>query len=102
MASLAAAGLEARAAGGWVDIGPGSSRNPLEVDLLYAPVFKRAEPVPLGTGPFTFVEGDARHIVLQRVKPVPGRVARVEFHAVPTARDAFALALRGEANAVLN
>ena len=102
VASLAAAGLEARAAGGWVEIGPGSSRDPLDVGVLYALVYRRAEPVPVGTGPFAFVEGDARHIVLQRVKPVPGRVARVEFHAVPTARDAFALALRGEANAVLN
>ncbi len=102
VASLAAAGLEARAAGGWVEIGRGPSRDPLDVDVLYAPVYKRSESVPLGTGPFAFVEGDARHIVLRRVQAVAGRIARVEFQAAPTTRDAFALALRGEANAILN
>ncbi len=102
LASLAAAGLEARAEGGWVEIGAGASRNPIDVDLLTAPVYKRGAAVPLGTGPFAFVEGDASHIVLRRVAPVTGRVARVEFQAAPTTRDAFALALRGEANAVLN
>lgn len=102
VASLAAAGLEASAAAGWVEIRRGASRDPLDVDVLYASVYKRSGPVPLGTGPFAFVEGDASHIVLRRVNPVAGRVARVEFQAASTARDAFALALRGEANAVLN
>ncbi len=98
--SLAASGLEARAAGSWVEVGRGASPNPLEVALLYTLVFREGDPAPLGTGPFRLVEADARHIFLERVRPESGRVARVEIEAVPTSRDAFAKALRGEANAV--
>jgi hypothetical protein len=100
-ASLSASGLQVRSSGEWFEIGAGSSKDPLVVTLLYTVVFKVSDPVPLGTGQFAFVEGDARHLVLRRTHPVPGRVARVEVQAVPTPRDAFALALRGEVNAVI-
>ncbi len=101
IASLAAAGFEARPAGEWLEIGPGSSRDPLEVALLYALIYKDAAPSPLGTGPYAPIESDAAHLVLRRVKPAQGRIAKVEFRAVSTRRDAFARLLRGEANAVL-
>ncbi len=101
VSSLSGYGLKVRPTGEWLDIGPGSSRDPLEVTLLSPAVFKDASPVPLGTGPFAFVEGDARHIVLRRVRPEPGRIARVEIEVVATPRDAFARALRGEVNAVM-
>ncbi len=101
MASLAAAGFEARRAGEWIEIGRGSSRDPLEVAILYAFIHKEGGPTPLGTGPFAPIEGDPAHLVLRRVKPAPGRIAKVEFRAVATTRDAFARLLRGEANATL-
>ncbi len=99
--SLSAVGLAARAGGGGVEVEQGSSPDPLEIKLLYAAVFKEATPAPLGTGPFRLVEADARHILLERIDPEPGRIARVEIESVPTPRDAFAKALRGEANAVM-
>lgn len=99
--SVAASGLTAHHAGEWLEIGPGTSRDPLEVALLYTTVTRDAAPAPLGTGPFRLVEADARRILLERVHPEPGRVARVEAEAVATSRDAFARALRGEANAVV-
>ncbi|HET6921921.1 MAG TPA: hypothetical protein VFI16_02120, partial [Anaeromyxobacteraceae bacterium] len=101
VASLGAAGLQVRSSGEWFEIGAGSSRDPLAVTLLYTVVFKASGPVPLGTGPFAFVEGDARHLVLRRTHPAPGRIARVEIRAAPTPRDAFAWALRGEVSAVV-
>ncbi len=101
VASLSAAGFEATPAGDWLEIGSGSSRDPLEMALLYAFIYKEASPSPLGTGPYALVEGDPAHLVLRRVKPAPGRIAKVEFRAVPTTRDAFARLLRGEAEALL-
>ncbi len=101
VASLAAAGLEVTPGGEWLEIRPGTSKNPLEVTLLlFAVVYKEATPAPLGTGPFRLLEGDARHIVLERVRPEPDRIARVEIRSAPTPRDAFAWALRGDVNAV--
>ncbi len=102
IASLAAAGFEVRRAGEWIEIGRGSSRDPLEVALLYAFIYKEARPAPLGTGPFAPIEGDPAHLVLRRVKPAPGRIAKVEFRAVATTRDAFARLLRGEADATFS
>jgi hypothetical protein len=99
--SIAASGLKARQDGDWLEIEPGSSRDPLDVALLYTTVTRDAAPAPLGTGPFRLVEADARRIVLERVRPAPGRIARLLIESVPTPRDAFARALRGEVNAVV-
>jgi MarR-like DNA-binding transcriptional regulator SgrR of sgrS sRNA len=99
--SLAAAGVRAREQGEWLDLEPASAGEPIEPLLLYALVFKPTSGVPLGTGPYAFVEGDERHVVLRRVRPDPGRIAEVEMVAYPSLRDAFARLLRSEVNAAL-
>jgi len=99
--SFVAAGLRVKEKGEWLEIEPASAGEPVEPLLLYAVVFRPGSEVPLGTGPYAVVEGDARHIVLRRVRPDPRRIARVEMVAYPSLRDAFARLLRSEVNAAL-
>lgn len=100
--SLSAAGLRAEEHGEWLELEPAKASEPVEPLLLYA-VVTRPVPgnPPLGTGPYAFVEGDERHIVLRRVHPDPRRIAEVEMVGYPSLRDAFARLLRNEVNAAL-
>ncbi len=99
--SLAAAGIRSQARGEWLEVEPADGRSSLDASLLFANVFRETRDGFLGTGPFALVRGDASRILLRRVSPAPGRIASVEIRGYPTAREAFARALRGEANAVL-
>jgi len=100
--SLGSSGLRVREHGGWLEIEPSSADEPIEPLLLYALISRPTAGAPaLGTGPYAFVEGDARHIVLRRVEPGPRRIAQVEIVGYPSLRDAFARLLRNDVNAAL-
>jgi hypothetical protein len=101
-ASLRAAGLDARPAGEWIEVRSGAAKGALEFSLALAVVFREGPSGPLGTGPFVVAEGSSERVVLKRGRAGPGRIARVEFIAYPSERDAFAHALRGDMNAALS
>ena len=100
--SIQATGLIARATGGWLEIEPAQNGLPVDAGLLTATIFKRTPAGELGTGPFRLESYNERRLVVKRVRPVPGRIGTVEFVSFPTAREAFARALKGEVNAVTN
>ncbi len=100
--SLATSGLRVTERREWLEIEPANADEPIEPLLLYTLISKPVSGAPpLGTGPFAFVEGDARHILLRRLRPDPRRVASVEIVGYPSLRDAFARLLRSEVNAGL-
>jgi hypothetical protein len=101
-ASADAAGLAARVDGRWLDLEPRDAGFPVEIVLLTATVFKSTPRGDVGTGPFRVVAQDAQRMALERVVPRPGRIARVELVSFSSVREAFARALKGEVNAVLN
>jgi hypothetical protein len=102
-ASLEAQGFSARVDDGAVVASKKGVGGPaLEVELLFAAVFRPTAAGPIGTGPFALVEGDAAHLRLRRVVPVPGRIGEVELAAFATPRDAFARVIRGEANGIVS
>ncbi len=100
--SLESSGLQVAERGEWLEIEPANADEPVEPLLLYTVVSKAGSgPTVLGTGPFAFVEGDPKHILLRRLHPDPRRVASVEIVGYPSLRDAFARLLRSEVNAGL-
>ncbi len=101
IASLAAKGLHGTVRGEWLEVEPETPGRLVEPELLYTAVFKRTATGFLGTGPFRFVEQTETRIALERRKPAPGRIRRVEILAFPTAREIFARVVRGDANAAL-
>lgn len=95
-----AAGLKVRRGGRWLWIEPGASGLPVEAVLAMTGVWKPVAGGEVGTGPFRMVSEDGNRIALERVRPAPGRVARVEIVAFSSTRESFARALKGEVNAV--
>lgn len=86
---------------GWLTLrwqGPGESA---EEQLLSALLWRSSGRGPIGTGPFVVANQDATHILLRRRNPSARRVGEVELVSVPTPREAFAAALRGEVNMLL-
>ncbi len=96
--SLEAKGLRARAEGEWLEIEPNDPRAAVEPLLLFATVFKKTPQGFVGTGPFAIEESGEWRISLRRIHPAPGRISRVELLAFPSVRDAFARAIRGDAD----
>lgn len=98
--SARAAGLEAEVApDGSVTVSSG--RRPVEGALLFTAVFRAGARGALGTGPYRMVEQSADRMVLERVRPSPRRIARVEVLGFPSERDALARLLRGDVNAMI-
>jgi hypothetical protein len=96
--AAAVAGVSATRDGDWIVLDASSA---LAARLYFAGVYREEGERVLGTGPFRVVEETPWRIVLERVHPVRGRIARVELIGVPTTRDALARTLRGETNAVI-
>ena len=71
---------------------------PVEVDLAFATVARRTATGWLGTGAFAVESQEPHRVVLRRVQPAPGRIARVELVGCASSREAFARLLRGELN----
>jgi hypothetical protein len=101
IASLGARGLRASVRGEWLEIEPQSSGVPVESMLIFAAAYKQTSAGYVGTGPFHLVEQTEARIVLERNRPKPRRVNRVEIVAFPTSRDTFSRVVRGDANATL-
>ncbi len=102
IASLVAFGIRGtEQEDGWLEIEPMESGAPIDPLLLRAYLFKQGADGPLGTGSFAVVTQDTERILLHRVKPLAGRITQVELVAYVNKRDAFAAALRGEADALL-
>jgi len=72
----------------------------LERELALTAVARQAGGRYLGTGPFAVTSLQPDRLVLTRVQPVPGRIARVEFVACATGREALVRLLRGELGAI--
>ncbi len=98
--SIRAGGLTVTQDGRWLEIEPGRDGLRVDAALLMATLFKPSRAGDLGTGPFRLVDYQERRLIVERMVPVPGRIRRVEFIAFPTAREAFARALKREVNAV--
>jgi len=73
----------------------GAAVEPL---LRHAPVYKRVGDGYLGSGPFRVTAQDAEHLVLDRIRRIPGKIAEVALVAFPTPRDTFARTLAGDAD----
>lgn len=78
-----------------------SEGRPVEGALLFTAVFRPGPRGALGTGPYRMVEQSADRMVLERVRPAPRRIARVEVIGFPSERDALARLLRGDVNAMI-
>jgi len=101
--SIRAAGLEAEAAGdGALEVLAPPDGAPLEARLALVAVFRPGPQGDLGTGPYRLVSASEHQLVVERVKPVPGRIGRVELVSTASIREAFAKTLKGETNAVVN
>ena len=100
--SITAFGLTARQDGRWLEIEPGRDGLPVDAGLLMATLFKPTPAGDLGTGPFRLVSGDEKRLIVERVAPMSKRIRRVEFVSFPSIREAFARALKGEVNAVMD
>jgi hypothetical protein len=98
--AVSSVGLSARADGRWIDVESAPGGVPVEAGLLLATVFKRTAAGEIGTGAYRLVRQGAQGIVVERVTPQRGRIARVELVAFPTAREVFARALKREVNAL--
>jgi hypothetical protein len=101
VASLQAFGLTGRLEQGAVVASAAPGRAPVEALLRSAVLFRRSGEAAVGTGPFRLEEQSSSRIVLRRVKPVPGRIASVELMGFTSPQEAFAGALRGDANALI-
>jgi hypothetical protein len=77
-----------------------SPTGALEAKLYYSAIYREAEGRVLGTGPFRVTEQTPWRVALERVRPAPGRIARVELLAFPSSRDTLSRTLRGETNGV--
>lgn len=98
--SARAAGLAAEVApDGSVEVS--SEGRPVEGALIFTAVFRAGPRGALGTGPYRMVEQSADRMVLERVRPAPRRIARVEVIGFPSERDALARLLRGDVNAMI-
>jgi hypothetical protein len=97
------AGLDASLEGRGLRVRAPDGARPVEALLSEALVWRPGTPDPIGTGPFTPVPrgAGAGRIELRRREPVPGRLDRVAFEALPGSRECLARALRGEVDAVL-
>lgn len=78
-----------------------SPTGALEAKLYYTALHREAGGEVIGTGPFRVAEQGPWRVVLERVRPAPGRIERVELVAFPSSRDTLARTLRGETNAVV-
>ena len=78
-----------------------SPGRPIEPLLFFAIPFRESGGRALGTGPYRVTEETPSRIVLDRVAPAPGRIARVELVGAANDRDALARTLRGETNGLL-
>jgi hypothetical protein len=101
IASLAAFGLSGTQLDEWVEVKPLDANMPLDPLLLHAVLFKESPKGSLGTGLFKLEKQSAEHILLSRLKPIPGQINRVELLAFANSRDAFAGALRGQVDVLL-
>ncbi len=101
IASLAAFGIRGTEREGWIEIEPVSDDAPIDTLLLHVVLFKESPEGILGTGAFAVVIQDPERIVLRRMKSVAGRIGQVELASYASHREAFAGALRGEADALL-
>jgi hypothetical protein len=77
-----------------------SPSGAIEAKLFYSAVYREAGGEAIGTGPFRVVEQTPWKVDLERVRPVPGRIDRVQLVAFPSGRDTLARTLRGETNGV--
>jgi hypothetical protein len=99
VASLSARGLRAAVRDGWIEAEQGGSGLAIEPSLIYSVLFRQAPNGYLGTGPFRLSEQTETRIVLERVKPIRGRINRVELLSFLTHREVIVAVLHGEANA---
>ena len=100
--SIRAAGLEVREEGEALLVLAPSDGSPLDARLSLATVFRPSPGGDLGTGPYRLVSESEEELVVERVARAPRRIDRVEFVEAASVREAFARALKGEANAVVN
>lgn len=96
--SLKASGLDAAEDHGLVIVESRDDGVPIQLHLAEAPIFRKTRGVFLGSGPFVVLEQDAAHILARRRQPVQGRIGELLFTSYPTARDAFAHTLKGDAD----
>jgi hypothetical protein len=101
IASMAAHRLRGARRGEWLEIEPLDRRALVEPALLYTILHKKTESGPLGTGPYRLVSESQTGFVLERIRPVRGRIGRVEIVPYATPREVLARVLRGDTNAAL-
>jgi hypothetical protein len=90
--------VAARRDGDWIVFE--SPTGALEAKLYYTALYREVAGEVLGTGPFRVAEQGPWRVVLERIRPAPGRIERVELVAFPSSRDTLARTLRGETNGV--
>lgn len=101
VASLEAFKMTGRAEGGAVYARSAPGEPPLEAQLMSAVLFRDGGTGMLGTGAFRVESQSPEKVALRRVKPSPGRVDSAELLGFGSPKEAFARALRGEANALI-
>jgi len=98
--SLRAARIEVREQGDTLLV-ESPSGAPIEPLLRFEPIFKRVGDQYVGSGPFQVVSIDAERILLRRRAPAAGRITEVLLLGFPTAREAFARTLAGDADLLI-
>jgi hypothetical protein len=100
-AALRAQGFDVTATGSsTLEAESSRSGRPLEAALAMGTVSRRSNGVFLGTRAFAVAAQTADRLVMRRVEPAPGRIARLELVACSSGREAFARLLRGDVNAM--
>jgi hypothetical protein len=101
IASLAAQKLRGMIQGEWLEIEPIDANRLVEPALLYAVLYKQTPTGFVGTGAYRLVSESPTEIALERIRPLPHRISRVEVVAYPTPREVLARVIRGDTNAAL-
>jgi hypothetical protein len=95
--SLASDNLQVREEGSalLIESPSGAALEPL---LRHTHVYKRVADSFVGSGPFRVATQTEQSLLLERVHPLPGKIAEVFMMAYPTPRDTFAHTLAGDAD----
>jgi hypothetical protein len=100
---IANSGFRLRREGDWLLLEPARAGLRAELLLTRSPVAHRTATGYIGTGPFSVVEEDDKHLLLRRNGPTPeNRLDSIEIRAYDSPSDAFAHTLAGDADALID
>jgi hypothetical protein len=100
--SLRTAGLRVIADDGALIVESREPAIPTDVLLIRVYVHRESGGALVGSGPFMLAAQNDTELRLVRRTPLSGRINEVRILAYPTARDAFAHTLKGDANAIVD